>query len=247
MLCYVNTPAIVRQLYPLSLLGGSMGTNLLVSQGGVEGGVLWPLPMSRLEKYLTPEISVVSFDDKGITLEGYSAGPSLTTGLPAAAALGTSISLPALGRARQTAKQTVSASNLRSLSVGMMMYAADNGDRLPPDLDAMVKPYLGSHTKLLVSPLSGRPEPRMVDGKIVGEIDYVFVCPGIKMSEVKSPAEILMLYERPENYGGAGTNAAFLDGHVEHLSREEFFKVLEKTKAALKKSPENEKNSPQDF
>ncbi|OPZ20767.1 MAG: hypothetical protein BWZ10_00613 [candidate division BRC1 bacterium ADurb.BinA364] len=247
MLCYVNTPAIVRQLYPLSLLGGSMGTNFLASQGGAEGGVLWPLPMSRLEKYLTPEVSVVSFDDKGITLEGYSAGPSLTTGLPAVAALGTSISLPALGRARQTAKQTVSASNLHSLSVGMIMYAADNGGRLPPDLDAVVKPYLGSNTKLLVSPLSGRPEPRLVDGKIVGEIDYVFVCPGIKMIEVENPAEFLMLYEHLENYDDAGTNAAFVDGHVAHLSREEFFKALEKTKAALKKTPETDKNSPQDF
>ncbi len=247
MLCYVNTPAIVRHLYPLSLLGGSMGTNFLVSQGGMEGGVLWPLPMSRLEKYLTPEISVVSFDDKGITLEGYSAGPSLATGLPAVAALGTSISLPALGRARQTAKQTVSASNLHSLSVGMIMYAADHEGKTPPNIDVLIEPYFGSNTKLLVSPLSGRPAPRLVDGKIVGEIDYVFVCPGIQMSEVENPAEFLMLYERRENYDGAGTNAAFLDGHVEHLSREEFFKALEKTKAALKKSPETDKNSPQDF
>lgn len=78
MLCYVNTPAIVRQLYGVVLLGGTMGTNFL-SGRGVDADASWVPSLAAMERYLSPEISAVSADEEGITLENVASLPMLTT------------------------------------------------------------------------------------------------------------------------------------------------------------------------
>jgi hypothetical protein len=51
-------------------------------------------------------------------------------------------SFPAMGRARQRAREVQCASNLRQLSMAMFMYASGNKGSVPPDLDALL-PFLG--------------------------------------------------------------------------------------------------------
>jgi prepilin-type N-terminal cleavage/methylation domain-containing protein len=48
--------------------------------------------------------------------------------------------LPALGRAREEARKTQCRSNLRQIGLGMMMYANDNGSRLPAVYSGMYNP-----------------------------------------------------------------------------------------------------------
>lgn len=87
--------------------------------------------------------------------------------------------LPALSRAKGKANRTNCISNLRQISVGVLMYAHDNADRLPalpepnpyPNGEAfffkeMMKSYVG---------LSGPPAPG----------DRLFICP----SEARSPTD----------------------------------------------------------
>ncbi len=77
MLCYVNTPAIVRQLYGIILLGGTMGTNFLSGQG-IDADASWVPSLAAMERYLSPEISAISADEEGITLENVASLPMLT-------------------------------------------------------------------------------------------------------------------------------------------------------------------------
>ncbi len=52
-------------------------------------------------------------------------------------ALLVSILMPSLNRAKDNAKRTVCASNLKSIGQAIMMYAGDNGDKLPRNMDAL--------------------------------------------------------------------------------------------------------------
>lgn len=109
------------------------------------------------------------------------------------------------------------------------MYGAEQDGRLPPDLNALL-PYLGD-AGLLVSPASGREPPKIKDGQIVGEVDYVYL-PWPKLSAIQRLTRAVVAYERPENYDGAGTNVAFADGHVEWMEREEFEAALDRSEKA---------------
>lgn len=45
----------------------------------------------------------------------------------------------------------------------------------------------------------------------------------------------MIAYERPEISGGKGTNALFVDGHVEWISMSQFQRLQEQTQEYIKK------------
>ena len=234
VLCYCNVPAILRHTYPFLLAGWTMGAGALSAEIGAPASPTWLPSLPKMEKYLWPQISGISADAEGITFEGYGSlpGAGLVAG-PMGSPLTVAMLMGALGQARHKAKRSVSMSNLHMIGPGLYMYAEDHDGKLPPSLGAMAKDYLGG-TKVLVSPLSGRKPPRLVDGKLVGEIDYVYI-PFPSVDAVDSPSEVIVAYERPENHKGKGTIALFLDAHVEWMDIAAFKKALNRTQELRKK------------
>ncbi len=237
VLYYANTPKILRQVYHWLLLGWTMGANQLAGQGIVETRPDWLPPLAMLEKYIWPEIRAVSADSRGITFETYCSLPTggmLTT--PLTSPLGVAVALPALSRAREKAKQAISMSRLHNLSFSVMLYMEANDGKAPKTLSDLFtdesEKYL-SDTSSLVSPMSDNPAPQIVDGQIQGEIDYVYL--GVKPD---GPVHMI-IYERLELNRDRGTNAAFSDGHVQWLSREEYEQELKKAKELLAPAKED--------
>ena len=126
---------------------------------------------------------------------------------------------PAFIRARRLAKRATSAANINSIGKGVALYVTDNKGQFPPDLAAL-KPYLGpAWKKMLTNPL--RPDL---------EVGYVYVRPAVKLSDVKEPANTIVIYEAHEKWG-EGINVGFADGHVQRIADQaEFKKLLKKGK-----------------
>ena len=214
-LCYINTPAILRKLYHWPLIGWTMGANALSSETAMEARPDWLPDLATLEKYLRADISSVSADDEGITFESYSALPTsglvmMPTGSPALGLAVALPALPALHRARQKARQTVSMTNLKGIGMAVYMYRADHNDAFPTDLAELV-PYVTAQQ--LVSPASGNNPPEVVDGRLVGEADYVLLS-----VSPSAPPTMLLAYEKPELSADGEVPVLFVDAHVDHVS-----------------------------
>jgi len=122
---------------------------------------------------------------------------------------------PSFIRARRQARRAISAANIHAIVRAAVMYAADNKDQWPPDLAALKKSYLGPKwKKMLTNPL--RPEL---------EVGYVYVRPAAKTSDVKDPANTVVLYEAHEKWD-EGINVGFADGHVQRMADQAKFKEL---------------------
>jgi len=235
MLVYMNTPAIARQLYGWVLMGGTMGTNALAG-AGIPADPCWVPSLAAIEKYISPEISAVSSDEDGITMENVSSVPFIArtqVAIPGMLAAGV---LPAVSRAREQAYRAASMSNLRGLAVAYMAYEMDNMSA-PEDLAALVSAEYIT-TDMLRCPHNKDAPPTWEEGELVGESDYVYIRP----TSEENPGERVLFYERPEHYSGQGTVVAFLDGHVEFLTMDEFQEALDYTNAANATEGEHEES-----
>ncbi|GAF84758.1 unnamed protein product, partial [marine sediment metagenome] len=177
-------------------------------------------------KYLSPEISAVSADDEGITMENFAALPMMSD-MPSAAGAATAMALPALYKVRRQAYRAASMANLHGLAMACMAYEIEHM-RQPPGLAVLIdQGYISASA--LRSPHNDSPPPTVEDGQLIGESDYVYVKPA---SDDLAESGLILLYERPGHYRGEGTVVAFADGHVEFLSMDEFERALADTEAA---------------
>lgn len=71
VLCYLNTPQILRQTYHLALIGWTAVANVFNAEGMAKTKQCWLPALGKLEKYFPPDISAVYPDEDGITFEGY--------------------------------------------------------------------------------------------------------------------------------------------------------------------------------
>ncbi|MCZ7640965.1 MAG: DUF1559 domain-containing protein [Verrucomicrobia bacterium] len=118
--------------------------------------------------------------------------------------------LPALAKAKSRAQDLTCMNNLKQIALGMIMYANDHDDALPPDF-ASIKEYVGT-PKVFQCPAAGQP-----GGGVTWEdfdfeaCAYEFVAPGQKITE-GSPATTVIA--RCKIHG----IRAYMDGHVERGS-----------------------------
>ena len=71
--------------------------------------------------------------------------------VPAAIVAG--VALPAFSKARDKAKATKSLNQARQIGLGCKLYAADNGGKFPPTLEALVPEYV-TDSKIFISPFA---------------------------------------------------------------------------------------------
>jgi len=224
ILCFANTPKILRQVYNFGLLGWTMVANMLPGEFGQSLKVEWLPPLTTLEKYLWPEITGVSADDEGITIESYGSIPAANLVMPLNSPMTVAILLPALGKARTEGKHSVSMANLNTMGKAIALYEAmHNDEKVPQDINELIEQSLVS-ANAFKSPISSRVIKKNAKGFVEGETDYVYV-----VLPVNADGGLIRMYERPENYGGRGANVLLVNGAVMWMDRAEFEKKLAET------------------
>lgn len=117
--------------------------------------------------------------------------------------------LPALGQARNAARQVAVMENMRAISLGLMQYADDNRGWFPEagaDLPARLSQYGIAPNQFT----SSRAAP--------GATDALIYVPGIEVSRNTAPSTTIVLYENP-SYVPRGTVAVlYVDGHIARIS-----------------------------
>ena len=132
--------------------------------------------------------------------------------------------LPAQSRAREITKRAIDATNLRGIGQAMMVYAADNQNAFPPDLQTLI--VEGTCTpRQFIDPSSGHQPPAC---------DYFYVA-GLTS---KDPADWIIAYSDPNYHSGEGANVLYVNGTVQFMKDKpsETFKLeIDKFKAAYEK------------
>ncbi|MFW5840379.1 MAG: hypothetical protein ACOCZE_07355 [Planctomycetota bacterium] len=214
-------PASLRRGYGLLLLLNGMLAGEQARQAGFVYDPAWLPPLSRLEKYVWPSVTVMTHDETGIRFESYGSVPMLvgpvdTTTTP----LLVSILLPSIARARSLAARTASQAQLSGMGQAIVMYESEKG-RMPENYEQMIEMGLiarkmlyspaGEHSGLSFEELERRKPPS----------DYIYIRPGAGVGD-----GTVMIYENPDNYGEDGTNVLFVNGSVRWVTMEEFRKLM---------------------
>ena len=181
-------------------------------------------PSARtLRKHLFGSISYSYATDDLIVYETHSPlgfgsiGP-LPSGAPAVALLGigAALTLPAIASARGAARTTVSANNLRQISMAINLYAENHNGDLPPNLAALLDGNLLAAPQILLAP--NDPGPPQVNGR---PCSYVYCLDGrpgakLKLRDIENANLIPIVWER-DRFQRGRRNVAFADGHVESM------------------------------
>jgi hypothetical protein len=130
-------------------------------------------------------------------------------------AFGAGVLLPAIGKARQTANELKSVTQVRSIAMAMNVYAVSNDDRLPESIDVLIEHDLVEH-EMLVSPYGPAPD---------GGPDFAAMVGRGKTFSVN--AQEILAIDRAMMFQGLGvTNVVFADEHVESLTYEQLEQYL---------------------
>lgn len=116
---------------------------------------------------------------------------------------------PFVNRMRERADVIKCSANVRLLSLGLHMYAADHDDALPPGLGSLYPGYI-KEEKVFDCPAS----------EFIGtaaKSDYEYV---LGLSESSEPTEVV-IYDRDGNHNNLGRNVVRVNGSVEWVHRAE--------------------------
>ena len=110
---------------------------------------------------------------------------------------------PFVNKMRERADVIKCSENVRLLSLGLHMYAADHDDAFPPDLGSLYPKYV-KEEQIFDCPASS------VIGT-AGKCDYEYIA---GLSEA-SPLTEVIIYDRDGNHGNLGRNLVRVNGSVE--------------------------------
>lgn len=228
---FADLPATAEGSYPNLVMMSQLAGGFLPMFGGDSMPMLLP-PFSRIEPYIEPMGQIAWSDDEGYyssaispfpgaMMLGPQAGMDMTSSAPIM--LGTL--MPALGAARQSARQVQSMSNARQILVGMFVYAADHNDEFPQDITAPLNIGYINDPNVYFTPASGKQVPPMFhtmpqeqrDAWLRQNASYVLIrMPN--MMEIKNPTMRICLFERPEDAANIERLVVgFADGHAEAM------------------------------
>jgi len=147
-----------------------------------------------------------------VSRSDFDLGEALIVQLAAVPGIMLMSALPAYTQARGRAHTISDTGNLKQISLGMLMYADDNEEKLPNDLGDLF-PYVGDG-EVFKSPGSKTPAPENAADIRAGKCDYLYFGKGRKMSEIKKPTSTPFACTKP-GLLKQGVNVAYCDGHVE--------------------------------
>jgi prepilin-type processing-associated H-X9-DG protein len=214
---FLDLPKVGADGYPQVLAIAQVGLGFADMFGVPAPPMVLP-PLDKLQPHFTPLIAIARGDDRGFYFHKVVPFPGADYFGPQSQAfmgqnaMMLSILLPSLNRARETANRVKSASNLRQLGQGMLLWSNENGGKFPPDVATLRKYMADMDVKtdeLFKSPLGSGP----------GGEDYVYLYyEGLNNA---ASAEVIVAYDAAalnRREGRDGTNLLFGDGHVEWQS-----------------------------
>ena len=136
---------------------------------------------------------------------------------------------PVFARARAKALQNTCQSNVKQIATGLLMYAADDGNRLPPAERWPECDHWRSDA-LHICPTDVRPEKQTEDGH---PASYTMNAQagGLRVPGVAEPEGLVLVFEGTKMAGGpeavefrhnGGLNLAYADGHGKWVGPTEF-------------------------
>lgn len=200
-------------------------------------------PLNTLAAHMTPAGSVSWSDESGWHMRSTSPFPgstalatdpmnSLITTMPV---MMMGISMPALGRARETANRVKCAANERTIGQAILLYSNENRGQYPPDLGTLL---LTQDIKIdtFICPSAGDGVPAEVRAMPLGQqadwvnqnSDYIYLGAGMT---IDAGPETVTVHENFENHDHDGINMLFGDGHVE-------FVLIDRAMEMIQKQPE---------
>lgn len=229
---YSDNQAGLRLSYPIQMLLMQLASSFAGGRDiGMSAEGLHPLAHEIRRTHNSVGVTVVdeegvlyAMTDPGVFGPGAFGTSTVATSL-GSTAVAMSILLPSLQRARELSKRAVSAANLRGIGQACMIYANDNDDRFPPDLDTVVQGGFVTEIQLR-APTDDAWQP--------GGCSYVYVA---GQSMASDPRNVLA-YERPDVNDGEGANVLFVDGHVEFMRVDSINQVIRETYERLGRSEE---------
>jgi len=212
---YVDVNAGVEAMYPWVLGLAQVGAAMAQGEGAeVDIGVF---PTRRaVTRHLFGHVGTSRNDEQGVLFIAYGPLPVAIPevgGAVGVTAMSTAILLPSLARARDLAKRSVCAANLKGIGNACHIYANGNAGRFPPDLDTLVG--------------EGAISPRVLRCPSAGEDEdaYVYI-PG-RSPDAADAGRTILAHERRTNHDGEGVNVLFVDAHTEWMTVEALDRALE--------------------
>lgn len=221
---FVDTPHMLSQGYGLVSMGMTALGNAVRSPTDLkrDAGLIMP-SYAELAKDAHATVSIMRLEgndmvvtsqgDRSLLVNACGAAGAIggVTGAVAIGAMFAGLVTPSMTHAREQAVEMSSMSGLRNVAMSYVVYAADKQDALPTSADDLVAAgYL--EAGMLESPFGP-----MNDGSAA-----IWLNPkGGKTSEISDPATYIIAYDRAMFANGEVVAVAFLDGHVEQISRDE--------------------------
>jgi prepilin-type processing-associated H-X9-DG protein len=212
---YTQMMTAVQQFWPMATMFAA------------QAGVKLPPALPSLEpiiKDMKPSCRSRWLGADGLYMQYRGPGVEVSLSSVAGVSLGMGILMPALARTRELAYRKTSEANLSGIGKACLIYANDHEDKLPPDLQTLVK-----EVELSPKALESKRKPKDFNGP-----SYIYI-PGQSVS--MQPGNIVV-YENPE-FCADGVNVLFLDTHVEFMKPDAFRRELKETYERLgKPAPE---------
>jgi prepilin-type processing-associated H-X9-DG protein len=203
---FSQTMTSLQQAWPMAVM--------MAAKEGVMLPVMLP-NLDRVIKQMQPGCQYAYFDADGLRWHcqgsGIESSPSMAV---AGGAVAMAISMPALARVRQQAVKVTSATNLKEIGMACLLYSNDHGDKMPPDLETLVK-----EVELSPKSLESKTKPKDFEGP-----SYVYIA---GQATSMSP-ENIVAYENPE-FCTEGVNVLYLDCHVAFVKPQQFREQLAQT------------------
>lgn len=237
---------------PTAARHGSMYNNLLLISryAGFADLFVPPLPeplfppIDVVLDHLAPAVSGSWSDSTGIHMRRVQSFPgsmllneqsaAISAGA-GSAGLMTSILLPSLNRARETANRVKSASNLRMIGQAILLHSNENRGKYPDTLaplltgqELAVQVFDNPRNGDLEIPADIINDPEALGLFVNDNGDYIYVGAG---KDNRVPADVIIAYENPEGLED-GINILFGDGHVEFILMEQALQMIEEQKQA---------------
>ena len=176
---------LITCVFPLGIVGLVLGIVALVKTGR------------------EPQV----YGGRGMAVAGVCTG-AISTLMVLVAFVSIPILLPSLARAREISKRAVCNANLKAIGTAMAMYANENMEAFPPNLDTLVA--------------DGSISQGMLTCPSADSANYVYV-PGRTTND---PPDTVLMYEPLSNHHDEGANVLFVDLHVEFIKTPELDEIL---------------------
>jgi prepilin-type processing-associated H-X9-DG protein len=196
---YANSRYLARLMFPLLNALQTTGVSMLAPYGGEIDLALLP-PVAEYAKDMRNVVSGIAREPDGVRYASIGSIAPLTS-MAAGGALTVSVLLPSLARARQLAKDAVSAANLRGIGAALLIHANDHDEKFPANLEDLLESGMVT-PNMLRAPRD--PDP---DGK-----SYVY----IGGQSMQADPRNVLAYERFAS--DDKIHVLFLDGHVERMA-----------------------------